>query len=171
MPIPPDSGKGLDIWGKGLYNTSCCTISDKRRDAMDTEGQFQRFNDLNGEIGAMFHQAAVDAGISDGVQSVLYAILTTSGACTQSQIGRLTGMTRQTVHSATGFLQRQGLAYLDDGKHVCLTEAGMEFAQQKVGPVIAAEKAAFAAWSREDVETLLALTHRYIADFRKNYKR
>ena len=55
---------------------------------------------LAGEINALYHEAAVKTGISDSVQNILYVLCEKDGQCLQSEISKLTGISRQTINSA-----------------------------------------------------------------------
>lgn len=134
--------------------------------------KLKAFNDLHGEIGGVFHDAAVDAGISDSVQTILYTILACGEDCTQADISRCTGTSRQTIHSAVRLLQQQGLLQETEGRRnqvLRLTPAGEAFALRTVGPILQAEKQVFAAWPAEDCQALLTLTRRYLTDLQKYY--
>ena len=52
---------------------------------------------LAGEINALYHEAAVKMGISDSVQNILYVLCEKDGKCLQSEISKLTGISRQTI--------------------------------------------------------------------------
>lgn len=136
--------------------------------------ELKEFNDLHGEIGALFHDAAADAGISDSVQNILYTIVACGGDCTQMDISRQSGMSRQTIHSAVRLLQQQGLLHLEGGhknKALRLTDAGLAYAEKTVFPIITAEKAVFDSWSPEDRRDLLRLTRKYLTDLREEYEK
>ena len=49
---------------------------------------------LAGEINALYHEAAVKTGISDSVQNILYVLCEKDGQCLQSEISKLTGISR-----------------------------------------------------------------------------
>lgn len=134
--------------------------------------ELRAFNDLHGEISAVFHDAAVDAGISDSVQTILYTILACGEDCTQADISRRTGTSRQTIHSAVRPLQQQGLLEPSSGRNqpLQLTCAGEDFALRTVGPILQAEKRVFAGWPAEDTQSLLELTRRYLNDLQNYYK-
>ena len=51
---------------------------------------------LSGEINALYHEAAVKMGVSDSVQNILYVICEKGTQCLQSEISKLTGISRQT---------------------------------------------------------------------------
>lgn len=99
---------------------------------------------LAGEINALYHEAAVKMGISDSIQNILYVICERrENRCLQSEISRLTGISRQTINSAIRKLEKDEIVYLEQGKGrntiVCLTEKGKKFALEKVYPLFEVE--------------------------------
>lgn len=70
---------------------------------------------LSAEITSLYHEAAVKIGVSDTVLDILYVLCEQEGQCLQSDIFRLTGISRQTINSAIRKLERDGLAYLKQG--------------------------------------------------------
>ena len=62
---------------------------------------------LAGEINALYHEAAVKMGISDSVQNILYVLSEKGGQCLQSEISKLTGISRQTINSAIRKLEKE----------------------------------------------------------------
>ena len=86
---------------------------------------------LSAEITSLYHEAAVKLGISDTVLNILYVLCERDGQCLQSDIFRLTGISRQTINSAIRKLEKGELVYLEqkEGRNtmVCLTEKGKNF--------------------------------------------
>ena len=71
---------------------------------------------LAGEINALYHEAAVKMGISDSIQNILYVLCEKGGKCLQSEISKLTGISRQTINSAIRKLEKEEIVYLEQGK-------------------------------------------------------
>ena len=67
----------------------------------------QQYTYLAGEINALYHEAAVKAGISDSIQNILYVICENGTSCLQSEISKLTGISRQTINSAIRKLEKE----------------------------------------------------------------
>lgn len=135
------------------------------------DGEFKEYNDLHCEIGALFHDAAQRVGLSDSVMNILYTVTTYGVECTQSNISKLTGISRQTINSAIRKLESDGILFLQGGrknKAICLTERGQCLVAEKVIPVVEAEKSALASWTPEERKMLLYLTRKYVEDFKKN---
>lgn len=120
---------------------------------------------LAGEINSLYHEAAVKAGVSDSVQNILYVICEKDGRRLQSDISKLTGISRQTINSAIRRLERDGIVYLEQGNGrntiVCLTEKGKHFAQEKIYPLYEIENRIWSEWTDEEQQQYLMLTQKY----------
>lgn len=90
------------------------------------EQRLKHFNFLTSEINSVYHEAALKFGLNDSAMMVLYAVCDHEGSCLLNEIGRLSGTSKQTVHSAVRRLEEEGYVRLDafDGrkKVVRLTE-------------------------------------------------
>lgn len=132
----------------------------------------RRFNHLISETDAAYHEMSLKLGLSDSAMQILYTLCgNEDGGCLLREICSLTGLSRQTVHSAVRNLERDGILRLEMAggkrKKVILTEKGLLLAGRTAGRVIEAENRIFAGWPREDVETYLELTRRYLEDLRR----
>lgn len=130
-----------------------------------TKDTWKRYNYLSSEISALYHEAAVKLGLSDSTLNILYAVCENKGRCPQSEVCRLTGISRQTINSAIRKLERDGVIVLEPGAGrntiVCLTEAGEHVVAEKILPIIEAENAIFSLWSDEERHEYLRLTQQY----------
>lgn len=139
-----------------------------------SSNQIQRFNHLIGEIDAVYHEIAWKQGLSDSVFEILYTICNYGDCCLLKDICLSSGLSKQTINSALRKMEKEGIVYLElaDSRHkkVCLTKEGKCLANRTVGRVIEAENEILASWKQDDVETYLALTRRYLLDFRKKAK-
>ena len=126
---------------------------------------------LSAEITSLYHEAAVKIGVSDTVLDILYVLCEQEGQCLQSDIFRLTGISRQTINSAIRKLERDGLAYLKQGEGrntlVCLTEKGRDFSAQKVRPLFQSENKIWSEWTVDEQERYLLFTQKYRDSFKK----
>lgn len=127
--------------------------------------RIKRYDYIMNEINSIYHDAAMRMGISDSVQSILYAICENGDRCLQSEIYKQTGISRQTINSAIRKLEKDGVVYLEQGQGrntiVCLTDAGKEVAEQKARPIIRIENEIFDEWTEEEVRMYQELTERY----------
>lgn len=129
---------------------------------------------LAGEINALYHEAAVKAGISDSVQNILYVLYEENGRCPQSEIAHRTGISRQTINSAIRKLEKNGIITLEPGKGrntiVCLTEAGQCFAEEKIAPLFAIENQIWNEWTEDEQREYLRLTQKYRDALKRHMK-
>ena len=127
--------------------------------------QAEQYTYLAGEINALYHEAAVKMGVSDSVQNILYVLWEKGGRCPQSEIARLAGISRQTIHSAVHKLEREGIVRLEQGRGhstvVCLIGKGEKYAQEKVEPLFRIENQIWKEWSAEEQQQYLLLTQKY----------
>ena len=118
----------------------------------------EQYTYLAGEINALYHEAAVKMGISDSVQNILYVLCEKGGKCLQSEISKLTGISRQT--------------YLEQGKGrntiLCLTEKGEQFSLEKIRPLHEIENRIWNEWTPEEQQQYLALTKKYRDGLKKH---
>lgn len=134
-----------------------------------------QYTHLAGEINALYHEAAVKTGISDSIQNILYVICERDEKrCLQSEISKLTGMSRQTINSAIRKLEQDGIVYLEQGKGrntiVCLTEKGKQYAYEKVYPLFEVENKIWNEWTEEDQQKYILLTEKYRDALKKHLK-
>ena len=126
---------------------------------------------LSAEITSLYHEAAVKMGISDTVLNILYVLCEKEGQCLQSDIFRLTGISRQTINSAIRKLERDGLAYLEQGEGrntmVCLTEKGRDFSTRKILPLFQIEDKIWGEWTADEQEKYIQLTQTYRNSLKK----
>ena len=134
----------------------------------------RRYNYMMSEINAVYHDLAVRMGISDSVQSILYAICEGGEKCLQRDIYKQTGISRQTINTAIRKLEKDGLVYLEQGQGrntiVCLTEAGKAFANEKARPLLKMENEIFSSWTEQELSLYLELTQRYRDALRSGVK-
>lgn len=120
---------------------------------------------LAGEINSLYHEAAVKMGISDSVMNILYVICEKGNQCFQSEISRLTGISRQTINSAIRKLEKDEMVYLQQGQGrntiVCLTEKGRKFSEEKISRLFEIENKIWREWTDEEQQQYLTLTKKY----------
>jgi len=145
---------------------------------MYTSKEMRRFNHLVSETDAAYHKAAVKLGLSDSGLQILYTLVDSEGCCLLRDVCRLTGISKQTIHSAIHKLEQDGVLCVEaagaKNRLLRLTEAGERLAAATVLQIIEAENDIFASWTPEEVTQYLSLTQRYLETFRqatKNIKR
>ncbi|MDD3402973.1 MAG: winged helix-turn-helix transcriptional regulator [Hespellia sp.] len=134
----------------------------------------EQYTHLAGEINSLYHEAAVKMGISDSVQNILYVISEKKGQCLQSEISRMTGISRQTINSAIRKLEKEGIVYLKQGSGrntiVCLSEKGENFASEKIHPLYEIENRIWNEWTPNERQQYLTLTKKYRDGLKKYVK-
>ena len=132
--------------------------------------EMRRFNNLLGEIDAAYHEANQRLGLTDSAMQVLYVLCNDGGESLLSRICRISGASKQTINSALRGLEKEDCIRLETlpgrRRKVCLTHRGRELAQGTALRLIGVENAVFGGWTTEERETYLALTQRYLTDFR-----
>lgn len=132
--------------------------------------EMRRFNNLLGEIDAAYHEANQRLGLTDSAMQVLYVLCNDGGESLLSRICRISGASKQTINSALRGLEKEDCICLETlpgrRRKVCLTQRGRELAQGTALRLIGVENAVFGGWTTEERETYLALTQRYLTDFR-----
>lgn len=131
----------------------------------------KRYNHLVGEIDAVYHEASLKLGMSDSVSKILYTICNVGSSCLLHDICKQTGLSKQTVHSAIRNLEAKEMVTLElvggKSKKVCLTEKGEIFAQKTARRIIDMENSILSSWPKEDVQTYLELTERFLMDLKE----
>lgn len=138
----------------------------------NTVSGIKRFNYLISETDAAYHELALRSGLSDSAMQVLYSICEYGNdyRCPLKEICRRTGISKQTLNSAVRKLETEGFLYSEALKAkntvICLTDEGKRLAERTAMKVIEIENDILDSWSKEDVETYLELTERFLKDLR-----
>ena len=92
----------------------------------EIQEKIYRINCLTEETDSIYHQAAVQFGLSDSSLLIFYMLYTNKGQCRLSDLYMVSGTSKQTVNSAIRKMEKEGMVYLEmyDGKSkmVYLTE-------------------------------------------------
>lgn len=132
--------------------------------------RIHRINYLNAELNAIYHRASFKLGLTDSASIVLYTICDNGETCLLSDIYKQSGVSKQTVNSAIRNLEKEHMLYLEPvsgrAKRVVLTGAGKAYAQKTVAQLFAAEEAAFASWTEEEINAHIGLMEKYIHSLR-----
>ena len=131
------------------------------------EYEVQQFNRLYKELDDIY------LGISDSALAVLYVVCTLGDGCLQKDICREAYVSKQTINSSVRSLERNGFLYLEKSgrdKHICLTEKGRQFVEQKIRPVVDMENGAFLEMEPEERAEFIRLSQKYVDLFGKKEK-
>ena len=137
------------------------------------EYEVQQFNRLYKELDDIYHEIALAIGISDSALAVLYVVCILGDGCLQKDICREAYVSKQTVNSSVRSLERNGFLYLEKSgrdKHICLTEKGRQFVEQKIRPVVDMENGAFLEMEPEERAEFIRLSQKYVDLFGKKEK-
>lgn len=129
-----------------------------------------RYNQLCRGYDDIYRQAALEAGISFVPYYILLMLCSSDTPQTQSDIQKNSFYPKQTINSAVLRLQKLGyLALQPQGrrKTLALTDAGAEFCQRKVFPVLNAEQESFMELSPAEQEQLLLTAEKHLRLFRQ----
>lgn len=129
-----------------------------------------RINHLLAETDAVYHQMSSKLGLADSTMHILYTLLNAGSQCSLKVIRQLSGLPKQTLHSAISKLEDNGyVILLTEGRSKCarLTESGLALAEATAGRIIAAEDRVYATWTPAELAAYLTLTERYLADLRR----
>ena len=69
----------------------------------------EKLNYLLSEIDEVYHDASVRLGVSDSAMRILYTLCIAGDRCPLCDVARLSGSSRQTIHSAAKCWCRRGL--------------------------------------------------------------
>ncbi len=129
---------------------------------------------ITSEMDAEYHQAAFQMGLSDSALRILYVICLHGEESMLSEIVRLTGMQKQTVHSSLRKMEEEGLLRLlaAEGrrKKVCLTESGKELTRRSVLPLLQIEQDILSSWTQEEQDIYIQLNHRFLVQLREKMR-
>lgn len=138
--------------------------------------RIHRINALDGEMDALYHEAAVRLGVADSVLRVLYVLHDNGGgSCPLGEVCGRSGLCKQTLNSALRKLERQGMLRLEPyrgrAKQVCLTEPGRQLARQTAARLYEAECRAFAGWPVQEIDAQIRGMERYLEALREQVGR
>ena len=135
--------------------------------------EFRTFNRIYREIDDLYHEIALKLGISDSAFLIFYTIVECGGGCLQIDIANRYSISKQTISSAVRKLEAQGFIVLKKGhgrdRHICLTEDGTRFVNERMIPVMQAENSVFSEMTPEEVKELLDLSRKYEVILRKKF--
>ena len=140
---------------------------------MQASSELRRLNYYLGQCSSVYHEISLAAGLSDAQSNIFYTLVCTEKQLCQRDLCILTGLPKQTVHSAIHALVTEGCVELrpGDGRRqlIHLTEKGQRFGEEKIFPVIAVENRALAAMGPE-AEQLMRLMDQFAEHLRKEYE-
>lgn len=132
----------------------------------------QEYNRLYRRYDRVWHDLALEAGMSDSALLILYFLLEKGGCCPLRELCCCTCVSKQTIHSALEKLREQGTILRETGKGreviLRLSPAGRELAEARLLPFVELENDTFRRLGPEESRELLRLTARYLDLFEEN---
>lgn len=132
---------------------------------MENTNMIHRVNTVFDEITSLYHRASEKLGLSDSEMAVLYMICEYGENLSQSDIMNITGMSKQTINSAVGRMEKTGwLTRAERSGHrrdLKLTDSGKQVIREAIVPFREQEETIFADWTSEERETYLRLNYKY----------
>lgn len=133
--------------------------------------EWKEFNCLYKELDELYHELAMKAGMSDSAFCIMYAIVEMGDGCLQKDISTQYFLSKQTINSSIQNLKTKGYISLMQGKgrdkHIHLTTAGQQLAEEKILPVIKMENAVLSDMPYHESQELLRLMKKYIHLFQE----
>ena len=130
----------------------------------------REFNSVMGRINGAYHDFSVYYGLSDSAMSVLYTLSLEDG-CSQSDICRISGMSKTTINAAVLKMEKDGLLHLESGhgrnRRIILSDKGKELAERTAKVLYGTEEKIFAAWTQEERDVFKRLHEDYLNRFIK----
>ncbi len=125
---------------------------------------------LISQIDALYHEVSVRLHVSDSVLKILYALYLNGNKCLLSDIAKLSGISRKTIHSAVKKLELDGIIcmepYNERNKSILLTDKGAVVVNEKIVPLVKIEHEIISSWELEEQETYLKLLDKYYKDLK-----
>lgn len=125
----------------------------------------RHYNYLASEIDAAYHRLNVRLGMSDTVSYILYA-LNEAPTCSQSDVVKKTGLSKQTVSSAVKKMIGDGILMPLKGKRnerLVLTAKGKRLIDEKISVIVHIENQIFDHWDDARQRLFNEMNEEYLA--------
>ena len=118
----------------------------------------------------IYHKISAKLGLSDSEFLIMYALVELN-LNRQKDIADYYYISKQTINSAVKKLVKTGIIELKQAKgrdmQIIFTQAGKNFAQEKIIPIVNIEKNALVAMEQKESQELLRLTRKHLNIFKK----
>lgn len=118
------------------------------------------------EIDSVYHDMAVKMGITDSEFLILYVLNENDNLCNQSEIYKISGISRKTINSAIQKMRKSELLTITqaDGRNtlIHLTDKGLTLANQVLVPIIKIENSILDEWTQDEINAYHELTQKYL---------
>lgn len=133
------------------------------------------FNKFYKEINDIYHEIALNAGLSDSSFDILYSIFELGDGCLQSDIRKISFLPKQTINSSIHNLEKKGYIYFSNGtgraKHINLTDEGKILIREKIYPIIKCENNSFSLLTEHEQTFVLNIFDKYIHSLRTEFNK
>lgn len=133
--------------------------------------ELRELNALYKELDQLYHKLASRMGLSDSAFFILYSMAELGDRCLQKDISEAYSISRKTINSSIKNLQMHGYLTLEKGNrrdmHIHLTEAGQQFMEENIVPVLEMENSIFEEFSKEESRQFLAFNRKYVRLFQQ----
>lgn len=131
----------------------------------------REFNRLYKEMGSLYYEISLRAGVSDSAFWIMYAIVELGDGCLQKDIAENFSISKQTISSSVRSLEKKGYITLKHGKGrnmlLLLTPEGEKFARENILSLMEIENSVFEAMSLNESRELLRLSQTYMEIFKE----
>lgn len=137
------------------------------------KSDYQAYLQLCKEQESLYHQIALSLGLPDSVLCLLYTMAERGDRQNPSRLYSDWSLSKQTGHSALEWIKKKGWVTLTPdpedrrGKLVVLTQAGKNYIQTNILPILQAEQRAFFRLRPEQRDRLTRLLRQTIQYFKE----
>ena len=138
-----------------------------------SQSKYHEYIQLTKAIDRVYHEMALALGLPDSVMVLLYTLYEDGEERTPTELYAEWSLSKQTGHYALMWLKERGIIELLPSprdrrrKRVKLTEEGRRFVKKSIGPLLAAEEAAFSALQSSEQEMLVTLLTQILNQFKE----
>lgn len=134
------------------------------------ENDLKELNSLYKEWFEIYHKISAKLGLSDSEFLIIYALVELK-LNRQKDIADYYCVSKQTINSAVKKLVKTRIIKLKQAKgrdmQIIFTQAGKNFAQEKIIPIVNVEKNALISMGQKESHELLRLTRNHLDIFKK----
>lgn len=139
----------------------------------NTQRKIDMINQKIKELNAVYHSAALKAGISDGEASILSLLIYAKEEYSQQDLCNALSLSKQTVNSIIMNLVKRQYVSLEhipgtrNQKVIQLTEEGMAYGKEKVTWIYQAEQKALEQTDLVQIDICIEMIEKYILHFKE----
>ena len=131
-------------------------------------------NSMLCEIDSLYQNILLNKNLSDSEYVVLFSILELGEGCLQKDIANNGYINKKTTNSTIKKLEKNGILTLKAGKypnmHIYLTEAGKQYINEHIIPIIDMETNVMESVPDSDFDNLVKIFSKYIKIFKNKFE-